>query len=414
VSAVAPELAAAQAVKVPVLAATRAAGLTSRMWPPHFDTQGAAYIFQPKSGCFLDPISNYYYCPKSKSYYNATTGDYYRFVGGTDPDTMYVKMSIPEPTGTPIDDDGSASGKDSEKSRKPVVISMANVAKNKIKVIPVSNLSADASAVPSELLTTTSSAAIRVSENISKWQQRQKEDPPEGTESVSQSRARSGSIEINNNPLAPVENTPSTSAASVAVASSIAVCLLCRRQFPSAELLRRHEKESKLHAENVAKSAAEQAAAQDSASTKYRDRASERRALYPGEEEEVLESREKSSKDASTPKQSRLVIEQPAVIVPPEPVASDLCNPGNVLLRKMGWSDGEGLGKESSGQVVPVALDAKTTSAALAPGDKTGVGVADRLPQIIYGDSKEFKESVNRATRARYESLEKNKNSSGL
>ena len=110
-------------------------------------------------------------------------------------------------------------------------------------------------------------------------------------------------------------------------------------------------------------------------------------------------------------KQSRLAIEKPAVLVPPEPLASDHSNPGNVLLRKMGWSDGEGLGKESSGQVVPVALDVKTTSTALAPGDKTGIGVGDRLPQLVYGDSKDFKDSVNRATRARYESLDKNRNS---
>jgi hypothetical protein len=36
------------------------------------------------------------------------------------------------------------------------------------------------------------------------------------------------------------------------------VCLICQRQFPSVEVLRRHEQESKLHADNLAKLAAGQ------------------------------------------------------------------------------------------------------------------------------------------------------------
>ena len=57
-------------------------------------------------------------------------------------------------------------------------------------------------------------------------------------------------------PVAAVAKSPIVVPAATAAApvSSLPVCLLCQRQFPSFEMLQRHEKESKLHADNLKKS----------------------------------------------------------------------------------------------------------------------------------------------------------------
>jgi len=44
-------------------------------------------------------------------------------------------------------------------------------------------------------------------------------------------------------------------AAAAAAAAGKAICYLCERQFASIDMLRRHEQESKLHAENLRKKA---------------------------------------------------------------------------------------------------------------------------------------------------------------
>lgn len=65
-------------------------------------------------------------------------------------------------------------------------------------------------------------------------------------------------------PVASTRTAASTSAAAAAATTTTSAakfcCLLCRRQFGSAEVLSRHEKESKLHAENLALAAAAAAA----------------------------------------------------------------------------------------------------------------------------------------------------------
>jgi RNA recognition motif-containing protein len=44
--------------------------------PSYFETHGASYIFQPKSGIFYDAATKFYYCPKSKLYYSEVDGRY--------------------------------------------------------------------------------------------------------------------------------------------------------------------------------------------------------------------------------------------------------------------------------------------------------------------------------------------------
>jgi hypothetical protein len=78
-------------------------------------------------------------------------------------------------------------------------------------------------------------------------------------------------------PTSGVQLPPTLSSTSSAVVSY--ACLLCKRQFKSAEQLSRHEKESELHAENLLNQNQLQADKSSSDNVpQYKDRAAERRA----------------------------------------------------------------------------------------------------------------------------------------
>jgi hypothetical protein len=65
----------------------------------------------------------------------------------------------------------------------------------------------------------------------------------------------------------------------------------------------------------------------------------------------------------------------------PVPLSADISNPGNRLLRSMGWEDGKGLGADGKGQQETIAL-AQRKSGAVA-----GIG-ASALPQVDYQNRK--------------------------
>mmetsp|Transcript_23051 Transcript_23051/g.56327 ORF Transcript_23051/g.56327 Transcript_23051/m.56327 type:complete len:305 (+) Transcript_23051:626-1540(+) len=111
-------------------------------------------------------------------------------------------------------------------------------------------------------------------------------------------------------------------------AATVFICELCRRKFKSGEMLQKHEKLSELHKKNMAEREAKAKA--------YRDRAQERKDMFPSDEEdeELLEKnieREKKRRKASKEEQ------------PVDPLGEG--NVGNKLLQAMGWKAGEGLGK---------------------------------------------------------------------
>jgi RNA-binding protein 5/10 len=194
------------------------------------------------------------------------------------------------------------------------------------------------------------------------------------------------------------------------------ICTLCRRQFTSPELLQRHEKESKLHAENLAKL---KATTQESESVVYRDRASERRAIHGQSEipedlvdpayrpDEIFTSQGRKRRAGSI---SDLMVDHPhPSVVPasplpaPSPILSeDIANPGNQLLRLMGWSEGQGLGKDATGRVESIAESVTATSRVQSTA---GVGIATPLPSS--SNTSNFKSSLKQRTIARYEQINK-------
>ena len=64
-------------------------------WPPTFESQGGAYVFQAKTGYFLEPATNFYFCPKSKLYFNGSDGIYYRLKQTHTPDSPAVELFEP-------------------------------------------------------------------------------------------------------------------------------------------------------------------------------------------------------------------------------------------------------------------------------------------------------------------------------
>lgn len=146
----------------------------------------------------------------------------------------------------------------------------------------------------------------------------------------------------------------------------------------------------------------------------YRDRASERRAIHgqseipedilePGRPDEVFNSDRRKRRATSI---TDLMVDQPVgtALLPPAPVpvlSEDVANPGNQLLRRMGWSDGKGLGKDATGRVESIA---ESVAAASRVQSTAGVGVAALPP------SSDFKSSLKQRTMARYEQINNSKN----
>lgn len=88
---------------VPAVAANRSVGRAKSSWPLNFETNGASYVFQTQSGVFYDASQRYYYCPKSKLYYNEVSG-VYLCVAPAGSDHPYQEFEPPEPPHKPTDE----------------------------------------------------------------------------------------------------------------------------------------------------------------------------------------------------------------------------------------------------------------------------------------------------------------------
>jgi hypothetical protein len=103
-------------------------------------------------------------------------------------------------------------------------------------------------------------------------------------------------------------------------------CYLCRRKFPSEEILAKHIEQSTLHAENVAKEKA--------SNPQYRDRIKERKEVYG----EVLEDAPKFGASPSQPPQRQ---RQGIVVTEARDKLGTEQNLGTQMLLKMGWREGD-------------------------------------------------------------------------
>lgn len=196
------------------------------------------------------------------------------------------------------------------------------------------------------------------------------------------------------------------------------ICLLCKRQLNSTEALTKHAHLSDLHKANLDKqrqSSSNQQAAQAQTQSsfvpstsssncnnpRYRDRARERRMKY-GDPDEPTPSRLKekflrsrtdegtgTSEGPSSSSSSSSAAQSSSVL---NPISSE--NVGNRLLQKMGWSEGQGLGKANQGRTTIIQAEQRASNVGL--GNKSiYTGVA--------GES--YKDCVKKMMYARYQEL---------
>lgn len=132
-------------------------------------------------------------------------------------------------------------------------------------------------------------------------------------------------------------------------------CLLCKRAFQSSEILTKHLKMSNLHKENLQKLNLKciedkkngNGTGYGSTTLSYRDRAKERRLKY-GESDPppINKSRERFEKEMQ--RHTAQLQKQASSNLASTPIGEN--NVGNRLLQKMGWSEGQGLGRSNQGR----------------------------------------------------------------
>ncbi|VDN08796.1 unnamed protein product [Dibothriocephalus latus] len=163
-------------------------------------------------------------------------------------------------------------------------------------------------------------------------------------------------------------------------------CLLCSRGFKDVETMQKHRSFSNLHIQNFNKLRAKYGLKPTSAAaSQYRDRAKERRekfGLVPPAAAEV--------RNASPP--GPPVIIEPVPAAPPAP---DAPNVGSLLMQKMGWQAGQGLGKANQGRTQLVEAEFREAGVGL------GIKTSKRQPP-----ADNYKDNVKRAMFARYHEIE--------
>lgn len=359
------------------------------IWPPSFEEANAAWHFKAESGTyFYEPLTRFYYETRSKLYYNLNDGRYYRHTPGADP--PYQPWDPPEPTGAPPAESKSAeqtAAQASEFSEEPGKKKPITIALKPVKV-GATNLK----------------LAKQAQKDIQKWGTVQKEiaqeveqvnaPPAAGPSDVTTASARKrGLSDAGSEPSGgggtndDIKKFKPDKPLTTVTADGVPICLLCKRQFKSVELLQKHEKESKLHLENVAKLAAQQA------KPKYRNRAEERRALHgqdaaPRSLWQDVEEGNETAASSSAQVYSN--------VIPPGQSVDHEENVGNKLLKALGWQEGKGLGKDGSGITAAVGLEGAQLDSV-----KTGIGAQKPLNIDLSGGNS--RENSARAMRARYE-----------
>jgi len=163
-------------------------------------------------------------------------------------------------------------------------------------------------------------------------------------------------------------------------------CLLCQRGFKSLEVLKKHCEQSELHKKNLQIEEYREIHKQQRAEqeVKARKAAAERTAQARASQFQEMATR--AAEKAAEEKAKNAIN---------TPLASD--NRGSQLLKKMGWRDGEGLGKNSAGITAPIQAEVRTQ----------GVGVGAGAASIPHGQMDSYKNT------GKYRAMQRYQNSAG-
>lgn len=172
-------------------------------------------------------------------------------------------------------------------------------------------------------------------------------------------------------------------------------CLLCKRQFPSKEALMKHQQLSDLHKQNMdilrlttLSPMQLQELEKKEREAGYRDRAKERREKF-GQPDQPPPNRLKTKFLKQLEEQTLVVPETPNK----DGIGSD--NIGNKMLKAMGWTEGQGLGKSGQGMSGIIEVQQRVKCA--------GLGMKGSSYGATAGDS--YKDAVKKAMQARYKEL---------
>lgn len=177
-------------------------------------------------------------------------------------------------------------------------------------------------------------------------------------------------------------------------------CLLCSRQFKTEAEVNKHERMSQLHRDNMkneelvakALSKLKPTQADPELDSAYRDRAKERRQAFNQPKQPAAQHNKGLKGQAKTEKEDEL----PAAPAPSK---------GAALLGKMGWTKGEGLGKEGTGMTSAIQTDVYTQGVGLgAKGGKLGDAVEEAQKQTKGGYAA-FVDTTKERAKERFESM---------
>jgi RNA-binding protein 5/10 len=302
-----------------------------KKWPPCFETEGGAYVFDTRSGMFYESITDFFYDPKSKLYYGNMQGAYFNFNVSTKTfeEVKTEDMHDAASLNTTHTENTTGSSVSSGNQSKSVSISINLKTKELPSMKASKKASKSTSAKEAKAKPSADVAAVtsrKHSVDIEKWSERQAEKHLDTVPQLSAGKV-------------PLEDKVATTS------KGEPICLLCRRKFPTMEKLQYHEQVSALHKENLSKQAAKEQTSTSDA--KYIDRAEQRRIMHGtsdggvnGLSNDIAEAPASLSLDMKSRDETQVA----ASVKSQDSLGES--SVGNQLLQKMGWKAGNALGRQ--------------------------------------------------------------------
>jgi len=329
----------------------------SSEWPPRFESGGASYVFDARSGFFYEAKSDFFFDPKTKLYYGNKLQSYFSYCPGECPPFRMVPQQQQDESaggqgnvGTNLQAQNNNSGAAptgnmvqtavssliAGKEKKKVAISFGSIGKKKIVGSSALNVNTTASSMgqtANELRSVVKAKAPvhakRHAADIDKWSSKQKEIRGQVNPKPTSTKAPEVTASITVKPSTTVSKVDLKARTAATITAGQPICFLCKRKFASLEKLRQHEEVSTLHKENLKKAAA---AAKPQ---EYRDRTKERQALFGPDHTSCPDANVKKSDTISLQRSSLITTEK---VLPQETLGDS--NIGNKMLQKLGWKGG--------------------------------------------------------------------------
>ena len=353
-------------------------------FPRPFSQSPLHYVLDQRSLLYWEPVSSFFFDPSSQLYIDANSAVYYRYNSFT---TSFQAYTPPLPTiATRAVGAGGEASVAQPASAAPTGIAFG-LSKAKKAALPKSMRVVHAA------FESTASANCLVDAEGALLHRRKAQRAagllPRGTSrGVDVSAGRRNTVRFQHSTLTPECEKKKRMAHK---------CWTCRRGFASAAKLMRHERNSALHKRNLAARAkdvggeslvAAGAAAVHAQPPPPRDRAGERRRLHGQPETHAdsqganasalrLKLRRSASQNSNASKADAVAARASAASTTTPIETTDSTNIGLRMLKKMGWSSGEGLGKNGTGIALPI------DAASSASTQRRGVGapLSAALPQ---------------------------------